>query len=66
MNAARLLVLAAVLSVALVAIPGEVSVAGTASANVCHPHLVEGDLKGYMRCTEQQCQWRDGRLVCTD
>lgn len=56
------------IALSLVAAPAAL-VAQTASANTCTPHLVEGDVKSYTRCTEQQCNWRDfpnGRPVCTD
>lgn len=52
----------------LVAIPGD-AVTRTASANICTHHLADGDVKTYVRCTEQQCQWQNfpyGPIVCTD
>lgn len=55
----------AVLALALVALPGG-SIVGEASAQSCTPYLAEADVKGYVGCVERQCQWTNGRPVCTD
>lgn len=63
-----LLAASVLIALSLVAAPVAL-VAGTASANTCHQHLAEGDVKAYTRCAEQQCNWEDfprGRPVCTD
>lgn len=69
MNVTKLLVLTTLLGLAALALPGELGVADTASANTCHQYLLDGDVKTWRQCSEDQCQWDDfpyGAPVCTD
>lgn len=65
MTTVRLVVLATVLALALVALPGD-AFTGDASAQSCTPYLAEADTKGYVGCVQRQCNWTNGRPVCTD